>query len=84
MDRSKVSEGAIAGTEALLALNPIHERAQQKSKESEHEKENVILCFRNGRDFQVVQLTEKFLRHLSSVLSDLYDYLFVQPDIHRG
>ena len=37
-----MSEGAIAGTEALLALNPIHERAQQKSKESEHEKENVI------------------------------------------
>jgi hypothetical protein len=35
-----------------------------------------------GSDFQVVDLAKKFLRNLSAVLSDLYDYLFVQPDIH--
>jgi hypothetical protein len=126
-----VTEGANAGTEALLALNPI-QRAQQKSKEPEHKKENVTLKglqtvhreqylrleisasflwggrgvgeilfrFRMGErnpvievilddyvrqvgsDFQVVDLAKKFLRNLSAVLSDLYDYLFVQPDIH--
>jgi hypothetical protein len=37
-----VTEGATAGIEALLALNPI-QRAKQKSKEREHEKESVIL-----------------------------------------
>jgi hypothetical protein len=37
-----MTEGATAGIEALLALNPI-QRAQQKSKECEHAKENVLL-----------------------------------------
>ena len=37
-----MTEGAFARGEALLALNPIH-RAQQKSKEREHERENVML-----------------------------------------
>ena len=37
-----MTEGAIAGTEALLAFNPV-QREKQKSKEPEHEKENVIL-----------------------------------------
>jgi hypothetical protein len=37
-----VTEGAFARGEALLALNPIH-RAQQKSKEREHVRENVML-----------------------------------------
>jgi hypothetical protein len=126
-----VTEGAIAGAEALLALNPI-QRAKQKSKEPEHDKENVILnglqtarqeqylcleisvslffaVFRGtgGRFYSafkaegepttktilndegrqaltVVELAKKFLRNLSAILSDLYDYLFVQPDIHRG
>ena len=32
----------------------------------------------------LASLTKKFLRDLSAVLSDLLDYLFVQPDIHRG
>jgi hypothetical protein len=37
-----VIEGAFAGAEALLELNPI-QRAQQKSKDREHVRENVIL-----------------------------------------
>jgi hypothetical protein len=37
-----VIEGAIAGAETLLALNPI-QRAKQKSKEPEHEQGNVTL-----------------------------------------
>ena len=42
LDRWKVTEEAFAGSEPLLALNPI-QRAQQKSKEREHVRENVIL-----------------------------------------
>jgi len=37
-----VTKGAFAGAEALLALNPI-QRAQQKSKEREHVRENILL-----------------------------------------
>ena len=37
-----MAEGASARGEALLALNPI-QRAQQKSKEREHVRENVLL-----------------------------------------
>ena len=37
-----MTEGAIAGAEALLELNPI-QRAQQKSNQLEHQKENVTL-----------------------------------------
>ena len=37
-----MTEGATAGAEALLALNAI-QRAQQKSKEPEHEKGKVTL-----------------------------------------
>jgi hypothetical protein len=37
-----VTERAFAASEALLALNPI-QRAQEKSKEREHVRENVIL-----------------------------------------
>jgi hypothetical protein len=37
-----MTEGATAGIEALLALNPI-QRAQQKNKVPAHQKKNVIL-----------------------------------------
>ena len=37
-----MTDGAAAGTEALLALNPI-QIAQQKSKEREHVRENILL-----------------------------------------
>ena len=37
-----MTEGAFAGSEALLALNPI-QRAQQKSKEPDDEKGDVAL-----------------------------------------
>ena len=37
-----MAEGAIAGAEALLALNPT-QRAKQKRKEAEREKENLTL-----------------------------------------
>ena len=37
-----MTERTTAGGEALLVLNPV-QRAQQKSKEPEHEKENVTL-----------------------------------------
>jgi len=37
-----VIEGAIAGAEALLALNPV-QRAQHKSQQPGRDKENVLL-----------------------------------------
>jgi hypothetical protein len=51
-----VTEEAFAGSEPLLALNPI-QRAQQKSKEPEHEKENAILnALQTGRQEQYLWL----------------------------
>jgi hypothetical protein len=46
--------------------------------------ESKINLFRIAHDFQVAELAKKFVRNLSAVLSELLDYLFVQPDIHGG
>jgi hypothetical protein len=68
-----VTEGAIAGAEALLALNPI-QRAQQKSKRPEHQKGNVTL---NG--LQTVRQEQYLWLEISISFREVFREMGVTP-----